>query len=385
MKNPTGLPERLSCLEKGGVLLYRHDAALGNAAFLLASAEKASERSVKLILAEGSGPFLLTTTEDLVERGGPTLLQGDGAILAWDCSLAGLKALQKRIKAGNLSGEGPDRMLVRCASASRMLQDASAEARMLEACSGLSGRLLPLLCARLLSRTGAGLSPKEHRGFCAEQGIGSVSAAEVEASRFHNPGLIELAGICDVKLLQGPFRLHSFYSRIDERYHWAFCAGDPGSPPAGTVPLVRMESECLTGHVFGSRLCDCGAQLQKGLERVNGSGCGALVYLRQEGRGIGLRRKLEAYRLQQEEKLDTVDANLAQGLPSDARDYLIGAQILSSLGIKRLRLLTNNPRKVRGLEKYDIEVVERIPHVIPPSACNRKYLLTKKKRLGHLL
>lgn len=207
---------------------------------------------------------------------------------------------------------------------------------------------------------------------------------DVVQSRIENPSLLHHTSEVDVKLKSGSFCLHSFYSLIDQCYHWAFVKGFSASTRQ-KIPLVRIESECLTGHIFGSMLCDCGQQLEKGLELINNEDYGALIYLRQEGRGIGLINKIKAYRLQQEKALDTVDANLALGEPEDARDYLIGAQILKYFNIDTLNLLTNNPSKVVGLQKYGIKVKERRSHIIPASKHNKKYLDTKKDRMGHLM
>ncbi len=205
-----------------------------------------------------------------------------------------------------------------------------------------------------------------------------LNEEDVSLSRFFNPRLLQLTGITDVDLLQGAFKLYSFYSEIDGRYHWAFVCDREDK-----MPLVRIESECLTGHVFGSLLCDCGDQLSKGLVEINEYGHGALVYLRQEGRGIGLKAKLEAYHLQQVHGLDTVDANIAVGMPEDARDYVIGAQILNYLKFDPLRLLTNNPAKIVGLNRYGLNVEQQVSHIIPPSEHNKKYLDTKRDRMGH--
>lgn len=149
-------------------------------------------------------------------------------------------------------------------------------------------------------------------------------------------------------------------------------------------PLIRIHSECLTGDAFGSLKCDCGAQLKKSMELIQQEGAGAIVYLRQEGRGIGLESKIKAYALQ-DRGLDTLDANLALGLPADARDYKIAAEMLKKKGIKKVRLMTNNPLKINGLRKNGIHVTDRISHISGICKSNRDYLETKKKRMGHLL
>ena len=181
-------------------------------------------------------------------------------------------------------------------------------------------------------------------------------------------------------------RVFSFNGLVDGQEHLAFGLGDRASPLSSSgprpVPLVRPHSECLTGDVFGSRRCDCGAQLREAVERIADSG-GYLLYLRQEGRGIGLYAKLDAYALQ-DTGLDTYEANLALGHQEDERSYLVAAQMLKALGVKRVRLISNNPEKVEALEQAGVEVVERVPCEVPLTLHAEEYLKTKKEKLGHL-
>ena len=158
----------------------------------------------------------------------------------------------------------------------------------------------------------------------------------------------------------------------------------PGGDKIEEPVLIRVHSECLTGDVFHSCRCDCGEQLAKAMEMVQQEGKGAIIYMKQEGRGIGLDNKLKAYELQ-EQGLDTVDANIALGFEADHRDYGLGAQIIADLGIHKMKLLTNNPKKIHGLSAYGLEVTERVPIIISPRDTNKRYLNTKKTRLGHLL
>ncbi|MEY4385877.1 MAG: hypothetical protein RLY20_1160 [Verrucomicrobiota bacterium] len=179
----------------------------------------------------------------------------------------------------------------------------------------------------------------------------------------------------------GDFDLHLYRSRIDGQHHMALVRGDV----AGKANvLVRVHSECLTGDVFGSRRCDCGPQLHQAMKQIAEAGRGVVVYMRQEGRGIGLPAKIKAYKLQ-EQGLDTVQANEKLGFPMDLREYGLGAQILSDLGLKKIRLLTNNPRKLVGLAGYGLEITEQVPIRVNPNPHNARYLETKRKKMGHLL
>ncbi|HSB60964.1 MAG TPA: GTP cyclohydrolase II, partial [Vicinamibacteria bacterium] len=179
-------------------------------------------------------------------------------------------------------------------------------------------------------------------------------------------------------------------SVVDERPHFALTkgiaipSGPNGNPAIAEPVLVRPHSECLTGDVFRSRRCDCGPQLIRAMELIEERGRGVVLYMRQEGRGIGIENKIRAYRLQ-DEGMDTVEANQALGFKADQRDYGIGAQILVELGVQRIRLLTNNPRKFVGLEGYGLKIVDRLSIEIPPSDQSRRYLKTKKDKLGHIL
>jgi 3,4-dihydroxy 2-butanone 4-phosphate synthase / GTP cyclohydrolase II len=193
--------------------------------------------------------------------------------------------------------------------------------------------------------------------------------------------LVEQIEVVKLPTDYGDFALHLYRSKIDGQHHLALVRGDI----AGKKDvLVRVHSECLTGDVFGSRRCDCGPQLHQAMRQVAGAGRGVILYMRQEGRGIGLAPKIQAYKLQ-EQGLDTVEANLKLGYGMDLREYGLGAQILVDLGLKTIRLLTNNPKKVVGLKGYGLKIVQQVPIKVKPNPHNERYLKTKREKLGHLL
>jgi 3,4-dihydroxy 2-butanone 4-phosphate synthase/GTP cyclohydrolase II len=217
--------------------------------------------------------------------------------------------------------------------------------------------------------------------YTQKHGLKMVTVADLIAYRRRNDKLIERVVEAGLPTKFGDFTVVGFRSLVDDKHHVAMVKGEiEGMEDV----LVRVHSECLTGDVFHSLRCDCGQQLEDALARIEHEGRGVLLYLAQEGRGIGLLNKLRAYRLQ-EDGLDTVDANMKLGLPADLRDYGIGAQILVDLGLTSIRLLTNNPKKIVGLEGYGLTVTDQVPIEHPPGEHNREYLRAKKERLGHML
>ncbi len=191
--------------------------------------------------------------------------------------------------------------------------------------------------------------------------------------------LIEKVEVVNMPTEFGDFKLHLYRSSLDDQHHLALVMGEVESVKN---VMVRVHSECLTGDVFGSLRCDCGSQLKHAMQQVAAAGAGVIVYMRQEGRGIGLAPKMHAYKLQ-EKGLDTVEANQQLGYAMDLREYGLGAQILVDLGVKHIRLLTNNPKKVVGLEGYGLDIVEQLPIRVPPNKHNKKYLATKRDKMGH--
>jgi 3,4-dihydroxy 2-butanone 4-phosphate synthase / GTP cyclohydrolase II len=215
-----------------------------------------------------------------------------------------------------------------------------------------------------------------------QDGLGIVTIESLIAHRRRNEKLVERLVDVDLPTRHGSFRLYVYGTRIDNDHHLALVKGDVNTEEP---VVVRVHSSCLTGDVLGSLRCDCGDQLRHAQETIEQAGRGVLLYMNQEGRGIGLYNKILAYKLQQEKHLDTVEANHALGFEADLRDYGIGAQILADLGVRKMCLLTNNPRKLIGLEGYGLEIVERLPVHVGQSEHNLIYLRTKKEKLGHEL
>jgi 3,4-dihydroxy 2-butanone 4-phosphate synthase/GTP cyclohydrolase II len=232
----------------------------------------------------------------------------------------------------------------------------------------------------------------ELEAFGREHGIRICSVADLIAYRRRTEKLVERTSVVSLPTAHGSFDLHVYAAKFDHNPHLALCKGPIGRRddfgrglPIDEPVLVRVHSECLTGDVFGSCRCDCGPQLREALRLVEREGRGVVLYMRQEGRGIGLANKMRAYELMDRERIDTVEANRRLGFPPDLRDYGVGAQILWDLGIRKMRMVTNNPRKIVALEGYGLEIVERVPLEIASNEQNRGYLAAKKEKLGHLL
>ena len=242
--------------------------------------------------------------------------------------------------------------------------------------------LQPVACLiEILNEDGTMARMPQLIEFAKREGLNIITIKDLIAYRLKEESLVERGEEVSMPTDHGNFRLIPFRQKSDGKEHIALFKGDwqPGEPV-----LVRVHSSCMTGDIFGSQRCDCGAQLHRSMELIEKEGKGVVLYLNQEGRGIGLMAKMAAYKLQ-EEGYDTVDANVHLGYDPDERDYGVGAQILRSLGITKIRLITNNPVKRVGLEAYGLEIVENVPMEITPTPYNERYLRTKKERMSHNL
>jgi 3,4-dihydroxy 2-butanone 4-phosphate synthase/GTP cyclohydrolase II len=249
----------------------------------------------------------------------------------------------------------------------------------------LAGLKIAGVICEIMSEDGSMARVPELLEFCEKNDLKIVSIAKLIEYRLQRESQVKRIESVNLPTDYGEFKLIAYESITSAEPHLALCKGDIGQPVEHYEPvLVRVHSECMTGDLFHSQRCECGYQLITAMKMIEEAGEGALIYLRQEGRGIGLTNKLRAYKLQ-EQGLDTVEANLKLGFMPDRRDYGIGAQICRDLGLRKIRILTNNPKKISRLEVYGIKIVEQIPLIAKPSEHNIDYLRAKKYRLGHIL
>ena len=398
-----------SCLEalrKGEIILVTDDADRENEGDCICAAEFATTENVNFMATHAKGLICMPMSAawcrklELPQMVGQNTDNHQTAftvsidhvstttgISAAERSLTALAAVKDDVKPSDF--RRPGHMFPLEARAGGVLKRAGHTEATVDLCR-LAGLKEVGLCCEIMKDDGTMARMDDVVAFAKMHGLKMMTIADLIAYRRSRSEvevdsgdavLVDRIEKVDLPTEHGDFKLTMYRSRVTGLEHLALVKGkvDDGEPV-----LVRVHSECFTGDVLGSERCDCGPQLHTAMEMVEREGRGAILYMRQEGRGIGLAQKLHAYRLQ-EKGMDTVEANVALGFAPDLRDYGEGAQILVDLGIRKLRLMTNNPCKIAGLEGYGLEITERVPIVIPPTAHDKRYLDTKKEKMGHLI
>jgi len=335
--------------------------------------ERLDELEIPLMVPQNSSRFETAFCVSIEARNGTTT-----GISAADRATTVLAAIDPRTKASDLVRPGHIFPL-RAQNAGVLVRAGQTEAAVDVA--RLAGFAPAGVICEIMNEDGTMARVPELSSFARRHNLLMITVADLITYRTRTETLVKSVASTNLPTEYGEFRLHAFENQIDKKTHVALVHGDIGD---GQDLLVRVHSQCLTGDVFHSVRCDCRAQLDEALRRIAGEGRGVLLYLNQEGRGIGLANKIRAYALQ-DEGLDTVEANERLGFKADQRDYGIGVQILRALGVRSMRLLSNNPRKLVAIEGYGLSVTEWLPLEIPASASTLRYLTTKKNKLGHAL
>ena len=389
--------ECLDALRRGEIVLVTDDADRENEGDCICAAEFATTENVNFMASYAKGLICMPMSRDMCRRLDlPQMVRHntDNHQTAFTVSIdavattTGISAAERSMTALACVRNGvrpedfrrPGHMFPLEAREGGVLRRAGHTEATVDLCR-LAGLKEAGLCCEIMKDDGTMARLDDVAAFARRHGLKMMTIADLIAYRRKVDRLVEAIEEVDLPTEHGHFKLKMYRSRVTGLEHLALVKGrvDDGEPV-----LVRVHSECFTGDVLGSERCDCGPQLHTAMEMVEREGRGAVVYMRQEGRGIGLANKLHAYR-KQEEGLDTVEANVALGFAPDLRDYGEGAQILGDLGIRRVRLMTNNPCKIKGLDGYGLEIVERVPIVIPANAHDRRYLDTKREKMGHLI
>lgn len=386
-------------IRRGRMVVIVDDKARENEGDLVIAAEKATDRTINFMARFGRGLICVAMTQDRLTRLNITKMSSTHApdtlrtafmasvdarqgiatgISAHDRARTIRVLLDEKSRSGDLVS--PGHVFPLAAREGGVLRRAGHTEAAIDL-ARLAGLKPSGIICEIMRDDGRMARLPDLLQFSKHHHLSITSVADLIAYRRRSEKLVICVRQALLPTAFGLFNLRLYQSLPDGDLHIALVMGDPARDKSA---LVRVHSECLTGDVFGSLRCDCGAQLRAAMQKVAETKSGVVLYMRQEGRGIGLANKIHAYALQ-EQGMDTVAANKKLGFPADLRDYGAGAQILSDLGLKKIRLMTNNPRKVIGLEGYGIQIVERIPVILPSNPYNRKYLDTKKKKLGHWL
>ncbi len=393
--------EAIEAIRTGGLVIVADDEDRENEGDLVCAAEKVTPEIINFMATFGRGLVCLTLHPEIADRLDLALMtdgrgqdpNGTAFTVSIDAVLdkgvsTGISAADRArtIQVAVDPSSRPDDLLrpghifpLRAKAGGVLQRVGQTEASMdLARLAGLASA--GVIC-EILNEDGTMARRPDLDKFSQEHGIPFITVAQIISYRLKHESLVQRVAEATLPTRFGPFKIIGYSNQVDGREHIALVRGEID----GTEDvLVRVHSKCLTGDVFGSGRCDCGSQLEAAMHMVEEEGCGVIVYLDQEGRGIGLLNKLRAYQLQ-DEGHDTVEANQILGFPADLRNYGIGAQILADLGLRTIRMMTNNPKKLSGLEGFGLEITGRVPLETPVTACNQDYLDVKRDKLGHLL
>lgn len=392
----SSIPAALDDLKKGKVIIVVDDEDRENEGDLVALGEFADASVVNFMITHARGLLCVPVTADRAERLGFTSMvehNTDSYGTAFTVSVdeaatkTGISAFERaETIAAILNGDSgpnnfrkPGHVFPLIAKPGGVLRRTGHTEAAVDLAKLAGSPAVGVIC-EVLNEDGTMARLPQLEKFAQEHQLKIVTIADLIAYRKQSEKLVVREASASLPTEYGDFKAVVYSNKLDDKEHLALVKGELDDGPL----LVRVHSECLTGDAFGSLRCDCGPQLDAALRQINEAGKGVLLYLRQEGRGIGLLNKIKAYALQ-DDGADTVEANHRLGFPDDLRDYGIGAQILYDLGVRKMRLLTNNPRKVSGIYGHGLEVVERVPLEVQRNPYNERYLQTKREKLGHLL
>jgi 3,4-dihydroxy 2-butanone 4-phosphate synthase / GTP cyclohydrolase II len=395
----SSIEEGLEELRSGRMVILVDEDAPDSDGFFSLAAEKVTAQSINYMIQHGRGIIYVTLTDERIrELGIPMIPEANSPLAGLLCGasfsvkLEGVHGVSAQGRAHTIQAAIADQTKHEDLVIPGHVQPLQARSGGVLARSGRTDASVDLarlagfkpagvICQILEDDGSVALLPSLER-LAEEQGLKVLTVASLIAYRLRNESLVKQVAEEEFPTIHGgKYKAIVYRNAVDSSEHMALVKGDISTP--GNV-LVRLHSECLTGDVFGSERCDCGDQIRQSLRLIDQQGRGVLIYMHQEGRGIGLTNKIKAYALQDQGR-DTVEANIELGFKDDLRDYGIGAQILRDLGVKKISLLTNNPRKISGLEVYGVSVVDRVPLEVPPRETNIHYLRTKRSKLGHLL